>query len=172
MNPSWFFLFFHLWFKAFRGAISVSLNVVPSTPRQNKQTKKKNPQKTIGWDQCQRFEITLLLPSQRKETRCRNAIWSKFVSSSSQTREISNTQAAEFNFVCLKGHWQCDVFCTSAGQESDPESCGTSCSALRNGGAGGADCNLASSRNTNNNPSMFLIRLLFILTSAVSTARD
>lgn len=107
INPSWIFLFFHPWLKTFRGAISVSLNVVQ---RQNKQTTTtKTHKKNVGWDKCQHYEITLLLLSQRQETRCRDAIWSKFVSSSRQMWEIPNTQAPEFSFVFLKGRWQCKM---------------------------------------------------------------
>lgn len=65
---------------------------------------KKN-HKTVGWDKCPRCEISLLLLRQRQETRCRDEIWSKFLSLSSRMQEIPNTQPAEFNL--FKGpFWQ------------------------------------------------------------------
>lgn len=113
----------------------------------NKTNKKKPHRKTGRWDKCQRFEITLLLPRQRQETRCRDAIWREFVSSSSHVQTFPNTSPwIQFLFV-----WRA----------VDGGRCVSASSVWGR--------NLASSRNTNNNPSMFLIRLLFfLLTSAVS----
>lgn len=112
----------------------------------NKTNKKKPHRKTGGWDKCQRFEITLLLPRQRQETRCRDAIWREFVSSSHVQTFPSTSPWIQFLFV-----WRA----------VDGGRCVSASSVWGR--------NPASSRNTNNNPSMFLIRLLFfLLTSAVS----
>lgn len=128
ISPSWLFLIFHPWFKAFRGAISVPLNVVP---RQNKQTATTTT-KNVGWDKCQRYQMMLLLACRRQETRCRDAIWGKFVSPSRHMRDIPNTQAPEFILVSSEGPLTVRdasvFFCTSACE------CGTSCSGLRNWG--------------------------------------
>lgn len=111
----------------------------------NKQKKTKH-RKTGGWDKCQRFEIALLLQRQRQETRCRDAIWREFVSSSSHVQAFPNTSPwIQFLFV-----WRA----------VDSARCVSASSAWGR--------NPASSRNTNNNLSMFLIQLLFLLTSAGS----
>lgn len=167
INPSWIFLFFHPWLKTFTGAISVSLNVVQ---RQNKQTTTtKTHKKNVGWDKCQHYEITLLLLCQRQETRCRDAIWSKFVSSS---RHVRNPQHSDSASQCLTVQ---DASVCSAHllvRNLIQCECETSCSALRKGGGYSWGRNLALSQNTNNNPSMFLIRFAFYIDVHCVSAGD
>lgn len=145
INPSWLLMHFHPDLKLLEAPFPLPSMCLWA--RRNKTNTQKKPHwKTGRWDKCQCFEIMLLLQRQRQETRCRDAIWREFVSSSSHMRAFPNKSPwIQFLFV-----WRAvdSARCVSA-----------SCAWGRNP---------ASRQNTNNNPSMFLIRLLFLLTSAVS----
>lgn len=145
INPSWLLMLFHPWFKAFRGAISASFNVLVSTARQNKQTKKNPTEKLADETNVNALRLRCYYSAKDRkpdvEMQFGGNLCHRVV-----TCEHFPTQAPEFSFCLSEGPLTVRGVSASSVWGRNP----------------------ASSWNTNNNPSMFFIRLLFLLTSAVS----
>lgn len=135
--------------KAFRDALSTSLNLVPTALRQHKTHKQP---KTVRWDKCQHYDIMVLLLRQKKETRyivmqiCHQLATSKSFPTRNPPLQFT------FALTHLLPAWVVSR-CSAATQWTWIRAGG---SALRNHGEAKWNAwssNLATHPNINNNPS-------------------